>query len=196
MVKRRDAGRRRGKPIEDAILAATLDELANHGLEGVSIARIAKAAEVNKTTIYRRWGDLDKLILAALERSLADVTTDLQDTGSLKGDLLGMIDTLGAHMSSPQGRALTRAALSERATEFLHIMSQKPLAQSHEAVVGIVMRAVARGDWDIQRCPPETVLMMVAGSVMNRTLLGRQPVTPQWAQIVVDVIVRGVAPEP
>ena len=51
---RRDAGRARGEPIVDSILEHTLADLSRAGLDGLSIDRIARAAAVNKTTIYRR----------------------------------------------------------------------------------------------------------------------------------------------
>ena len=39
-VARRDAGRARGAPIAEAVLASTLAELATSGLEGLSVERI------------------------------------------------------------------------------------------------------------------------------------------------------------
>ena len=51
---RRDAGRPRGEPIEAVVLARTLEELVEHGVDGASIDRIARAASVNKTSVYRQ----------------------------------------------------------------------------------------------------------------------------------------------
>jgi hypothetical protein len=33
---------------------------------------------------------------------------------------------------------------------------------------------------------------MLTGSVMHRVLMERQPVTPEWSETIVDVVVRGL----
>lgn len=186
---RRDAGRPRGRPIEEAIVSATLQELALHGLEGLSIPRVAAAAEVNKTTVYRRWPTREALVAAALGTALRETAGQIQDTGTLRGDLLVLVQLVAARMGSPEGRALARAALGasfggepQGATE----------SREHAAVLALVSRAAARGEWDPARHPPEAVLAMVTGSVMHRVLMERQAVTPVWAEAVVDVVVRGL----
>lgn len=54
-MARRDAGRPRGRPVVDAVLDAVVAELAEHGPDGLSVERVARRAEVNRTTVYRRW---------------------------------------------------------------------------------------------------------------------------------------------
>lgn len=49
------AGRPRDPRIEEAVLAATRDLLAEHGYDGATIEAIAKAAGVSRPAIYRRW---------------------------------------------------------------------------------------------------------------------------------------------
>lgn len=193
MPPRRDAGRPRGKPIEQAIVTATLDELARHGLEGLSIPRVAAAAMVNKTTVYRRWPTREALVAAALEAALVETSAELADTGSLRGDLRCMVDRVAARMSTPEGRALLRAALAESSSDAVHQVGLGSGAREHEAVLGIVQRAAARGEWELTRHPPEAVLALLTGSVMHRVLLEGQAVTPGWADTIVDVVVRGLA---
>lgn len=82
--RRRDAGRARGEPIVDSILEHALVELSREGLDGLSIDRIARAAAVNKTTIYRRWPTREALVAAALGRILIDRSLKSPDTGSLE----------------------------------------------------------------------------------------------------------------
>jgi len=192
-ASRRDAGRARGKPIERAILAATLDELAEHGLSTLSVARIAAAAQVNKTTIYRRWPTRESLVAAALEGTLCEAANALADTGSLRGDLRHMLDTLAVRMAAPGGRALVQAALSEASTAAVVELSADSMVREQEAVVDLVTRAVVRGEWDPARHQPDAVLTMIIGAVMHRVMLERLPITEGWADTVVDVIVRGLA---
>jgi AcrR family transcriptional regulator len=64
----RAPGRPRSEQVERAIVEATLDLLARHGVSGASIEAVASEAGVAKTTIYRRWPSKDELILDALAR--------------------------------------------------------------------------------------------------------------------------------
>lgn len=196
MSSRRDAGRPRGKPIEHAIVAATLDELARHGLEGLSIPRVAAAADVNKTTVYRRWPTREALVAAALEAALHETAGSLTDTGSLRGDVHQLLDRIAARMSSPEGRALARAALADAAATAVHTLGAAAAAEETSAVVALVQRAAARGEWDLARHAPDAVLALVAGAVMHRVMMERQPVSAAWTTTVADVIVRGLAPRP
>lgn len=190
---RRDAGRPRGKPIEAAILAATLEELSAHGLDGFSIPRVAEAAEVNKTTVYRRWPTREALVASALEAALRETSTELEDTGSLRGDLRVMVHRVARRMASAEGRALARAALSDRAAAAIGELAADPLVREQAAVVALVARAAERGEWDPARHTPDAVLAMITGSVMHRVLMERQPLTDPWVETVVDVVVRGLA---
>ncbi len=191
---RRDAGRPRGEPIEHAILTATLDDLAEFGVEGLSIPRVAERASVNKTTIYRRWPTREQLVAAALAATLEQTSADLCDTGSLRGDLLLLMRLVTARLESPTGRALARAAMSEQASASVAAISQDPSVRAQASVLDLVARAAGRGDWDPARSSPDVVLAMLTGSVMHRVLMERLPVTPAWAEGVVEVLLRGLEP--
>ena len=189
---RRDLGRPRGQPIERAILAATLSELAAVGLDGLSVPRVAAAAGVNKTTVYRRWPTREALVAAALQAALHETAEAIGDTGSLRGDLSSLVHLVAARLDSAEGRALVRAGLSEQAAEVVGALSQDPVVREQAELMAVITRAAARGEWDPCRHPPDAVLAMLTGAVMHRVLMERQPVTPQWAEAVVDVVVRGL----
>ena len=193
MPSRRDAGRPRGKPVEDAIVRATLDELAAHGIDGVSVARVAEAAQVNKTTVYRRWPTVEALVAAALERALHQIAGALRDTGSLRGDLRQLVASIAEALGAPAGRALVRAAMADRASLEVAALAADPLVREQTAVLALVTRAVARGEWH-PRHDPQAVLALLVGSVLHRVMLERQPVTPAWVEVVVEVVARGVRP--
>ena len=191
---RRDAGRPRGAPVEQAILAATLAELAAHGPEGLSVPRVAAAAGVNKTSVYRRWPTREALVAAALEAALHETAGALRDTGSLRGDLELLIGLVAERVGTPEGRALARAALDERADAAVGALALSPVAREPAEVIALVQRACARREWDLEQHPPEAVLALIAGGVLHRVLLERQPVSPAWAASVAALIARGLAP--
>jgi AcrR family transcriptional regulator len=72
-------------------------ELARVGFPGLTIEGVARAANVNRTTIYRRWPSKGALLLAVIEPLLERFDRD-PDIGSLDGDLLSLmlLHTTGA----------------------------------------------------------------------------------------------------
>src|ERR1700719_5368192 len=108
---RRTRGVQRGprsQQVVEKVREATMAELARVGLPGLTIEGVAKAANVNRTTIYRRWPSKSALLLAVLEPGLARFDHD-PDTGSVGGDLLGLMLMIGATPALPPGAGGARA---------------------------------------------------------------------------------------
>src|SRR5215475_14638803 len=97
--------RRRGAVLEQAILRAAADELTESGYAGMTMDRVARRAGTNKNTIYRRWPNRAALGIAAY-RQLVTATTQLPDTGELRGDVLELLRRANRIWSSPTGGIL------------------------------------------------------------------------------------------
>ena len=84
-VRRRTGGR------SARVVAAVHDALNELVAQGnprpVTVAEIAERAGVNPTSIYRRWGTLEALVLD-VEAARLQVNSPIPDTGTLRGDLL------------------------------------------------------------------------------------------------------------
>lgn len=192
--RRRDAGRPRGEPVEEAVLARTLEELATHGLEQLSVERIARAAELNKTSVYRRWPTRDALVAAALHRVAEELSLQVADTGTLRGDLLALASSVAAFIEQPVGRALLRAAVSELASPAIAELARAQLGRGAAgAVVAMIDRAQRRGEWR-PGAEPQLVLSMLVGAILHRVILERQEPAGPWLGAVVELICGGVAP--
>src|SRR6476660_8072783 len=63
-------GRPRNPDVDDAILHATVELLAESGLRRTTIAAVAARAGVARATIYLRWPSRDQLIAAAARHAL------------------------------------------------------------------------------------------------------------------------------
>lgn len=186
---RRDAGRPRGQPVIDAVLLHTLDELASAGLEGLSVERIAKASGVNKTSIYRRYPTRDALVIAALERVHDDLSADVADTGSLRGDLRALAGRVGAFLESERGRALARAIFAAPASADVGLAARAQLAaQAAVPVQALIARALGRGEWR-EGVDPGVLLAALVGGLLHRVLLEQQPIDDAFLSALVDVIV-------
>jgi AcrR family transcriptional regulator len=180
--------------VEQAVLESTLADLAAHGLEGLNVDRIAQRAEVNKTSIYRRWSTREALIAAALEKVRDDLTFKLEDRGSLRADLLELVRSVAQLIHHPMGRALAHAALgSSRSPRFAQTAARPLEGPAAKQARALFDRARARGEWS-KSVAPEPVLSMLVGAVLHRILLEQAETDDAWLTSVVDVVVAGVGP--
>ena len=174
------------------VLDTALAELVAHGLDGFNVERIARAAQVNKTSIYRRWPSKGALVAAALERTMTDISLRLDDSGSLRGDLAHLCAEVAALLSQPLGRELARAALGED-SEVGALASRQLSSQAQGPQRDLTARAIARGEWR-DTVAAEIVLSLLVGALIHRLLLEKQPLTPAWQQAMIDAVLLGVMP--
>ena len=194
VTPRRDAGRARGEAVSHAVLSATLEELGVSGVEGLSIERVAARAEVNKTSIYRRWATREELIVAALEHATAGVVSIPPDTGSLRGDLLALLKRVGELLTHPTSRAILGAGASEHADARIHMLARERLAsQAILPAQTLMERARARGEWraDVKG---ELLIFALVGAVMHRVTMERAKVSTAWLGSLIDLVSFGVLP--
>lgn len=192
-MPRRDAGRPRGAFVVDAVLDATMLELAAGGLDALSIDRVAHRAGVNKTTIYRRWPTRDDLVVACLERVL-EQATDLPTTGSLRGDLLQLLALMAGLLETAPGRALVRAAIADSAAPAITDLAQRRLQDRlTRPALTLVERARQRGEWS-RSAPAEPAIFMLIGALLHRAFIERAPSDQTWRESVVDLLIHGLHP--
>lgn len=191
---RRDAGRARGASVVQLILKHTLSELAAVGLEGLSIECVAELAEVNKTTVYRRWPTKEALVAAALELISENVVADMPDTKSLKGDLILLLTQVTQVSTHASGKALMRAVLSESLTPHLADLAARQLAnQTLHPVTVLVRRAKARNEWR-RGVNPQHLVGALVGAVIHRVFFEHEKPTQRWIRSLVGIALFGVIP--
>jgi AcrR family transcriptional regulator len=128
---RRTRGVQRGprsQLVVEKVREATMAELARVGFAELTIEGVAKAANVNRTTIYRRWPSKAALLLAVLEPGLERFNHD-PDTGSLDGDLLALMRLMAERMALPEGQAVHRAvgSTSDELKELVDTVNDRAL---------------------------------------------------------------------
>lgn len=92
----------RSARVRAAVLAATLEAVSHNGADSLSIPDIARTAGVHETSIYRRWGSRENLVLDAL-LTYSQEQLPIPDTGSLREDLM-------AFVRGPEARCRLRGA--------------------------------------------------------------------------------------
>jgi AcrR family transcriptional regulator len=164
-------------------------ELAESGYAELTLARVAARASVNKTTLYRRWGTREALVLDAM-LELAGEGVRIPDTGSLHGDLLAIARGSAATASGPEGQAVVRAVVAAGAHDAALAAASRQFWTERLALDGLVVeRAVARGELPPDT-DPQTVIEAVLGPIYFRLLvLGEQP-DPAFVGRLVDLIAR------
>ena len=109
--------RRRGDTLTESIYQAVEDIIKTEGYTNLTFQKIAQAAQTSRTVLYRRWETPLELIhdiiveksLHALGGELIDM---IEDTGSLRGDLLHML-TLYQRFYREVGPEIMNAMLFE-----------------------------------------------------------------------------------
>ena len=158
-----------------AAIAATLAELAEDGYSALSLERVARRAGVNKTTLYRRWGTREELVLEAmLERAGEHIS--VPDTGSLREDLLELARTAAANAASPEVAAMARAVAAESPRDSRLAAANSRFWAERLALDGVIVeRAIERGEVAAGTEPAE-VIEAVIGPIHLRLLLTGEPV--------------------
>jgi AcrR family transcriptional regulator len=192
-----DRPRRRGpsRLVRTAAIEATLAELAENGYAALSLEKVARRAGVAKTTLYRRWGTREELVLEAmLERAGEHIS--VPDTGSLREDLLELARTAAANAASPEVSAMARAVAAESPHDSrLAAANRRFWAERLTLDAAIVERAIERGEV-AAGTDPRRVIEAVLGPIHLRLLLTGEPVDRSFVEGIVDVVVNGVARRP
>lgn len=90
------AERRRGAALEEALLDAAWEELADNGYARFTMDAVVKRAGTSPTVLYRRWSDRDALVRATIPHVLRKHIHDVPDTGSLREDVLTLMREISA----------------------------------------------------------------------------------------------------
>jgi AcrR family transcriptional regulator len=96
-----------------AVHAAVDALLIEAGACAFTVADVARRADVNPTSIYRRWGSLEAVILDVEAARLTDISP-LPDTGTLRGDLLAYAAAAAADIVRPGRLAFLQALIGAR----------------------------------------------------------------------------------
>lgn len=176
-VEAHPRGRPRDEAIDDAVLAATLDQLAAHGYEGLSLVAVARAAGTTRQAIYRRWRGKAELAAAAVA-SLPEAA-DLAPTGDHRADLQSELEAFHRGVLRPGGVSMVGAMLQDSTDPDLQgAYRARVVGPRRRRLRAIVEAAVADGT-----LPPTTdVDLTVAGctGTLYALALAGEPIDGAW----------------
>lgn len=93
-----------------AVHEAVLALIAEGDSEGLTMKEISARSGVHEATLYRRWRDVETVILDAAT-TLVVHDNPIRDTGSLRGDLHTWAAYVAANLAQPAGFALFEAII-------------------------------------------------------------------------------------
>jgi AcrR family transcriptional regulator len=172
--------------VRSAVLDATVAELIERGYGGLTVDGVAARAGVNKTTLYRRWGGRDSLIVDAVE-TFAAAQVKVPDSGDIDEDLRLWARSILATLTGPVSGALVRAVFGGAgdSPQVRDLRHRFWLTRS-TLVTPIVQRAVERGQLPAGTVPAE-VIKHVGAPLYYRLLVLAEPLTPEAADLAAAV---------
>lgn len=179
--------RQRGGPLVRRVLEAALAEMARGGADRLSIERVAELADVNKTTIYRRWKTIEKLVDAALD--LISHPGPLPDSGSLRADLIAFLERMQSVAKDPAVMPFLRLRLAGDHEGRYGSLLLKRMQAADQAALVVFTRAQGRGEL-ASNVDVEMLRDIVLGATQY-VLLARIDAPPSPAMLT-DILIDGL----
>ena len=193
----KDGARRPGRPrserAEQAILAAVIEALGEHGIDGVSCEDVAARAGVGKATLYRRWTGKEDLLIAAFA-SVRAPFPELRGE-SVRADLIALLSVIAADSDDPrftQRFSLLHGA-GDRYPRLLARYREEIVEPRRELIRTVLRRGMENGelrpDIDV-----EITMLLLTGAMMARGKHDPTPAAPGFVASAVDEMLLGITP--
>jgi AcrR family transcriptional regulator len=160
-------GRPRDPSVEQRVFTSAVAVYDEEGWSGFTFDAVAARARVGKSAIYRRWDSKERLLSEALAARTSNVTK--VDTGSLRADLVQLVDQMLENYTAPHGLVTFRLLVDAPRNPLLQAGLTTRLAQHGAEFDDVFARAVERGelpDHQYDRLLHEAV----SGATMHRVI--------------------------
>ena len=180
------------EPVTDeAVFDAALAVLARHGYAGATTRRIAKAAGVNEVTLFRRYGDKRRLIVAAIHADISQLAAGgLSPTGDLEADLIRVVEYYTGIYEHREGLIGTLILEGARDADMAALISEPLAAMSR---IGELIAGYQRAGQMLEEPTQYAVQALVAPLLMTAIMrrITSSTVAPPSARTVVQRYLAG-----
>jgi len=186
---------RLGRPvdasIDRAVVDAVLFELKHGGYRAITMDGIARKVSRARASLYRRWPSKRHLVAYAVVTELG--ANPSPDTGSLRLDLMGAVETLVTGFQGALGPALA-GLVGEMADDpiLARTIRKEVLAKRRRSIRAAFRRGIERGEIP-SGAPIELLMDMLTAPFYFRTLFGHVKLSATMIETVVDTVLRGSA---
>ncbi|WP_030688295.1 TetR/AcrR family transcriptional regulator [Streptomyces globisporus] len=196
---------RRSERSRRAIFDAALALVSEAGYAKTTIEGIAARAGVGKQTIYRWWPSKAAVLLDAFldlaaranEALGGEGDSEIPDTGDLAADLKLVLRATVDELADPAFDGPTRALAAEGVVdpELGARFTEALLEPQLQYYVRRIEAAQAKGDID-PAVDPRVAVELLVGPLHHRWIHRTLPLTHAYADTLVDLALRGLAPRP
>ena len=176
------------REVRAAVIAATTALVADHGLRGVTMSRIAAEAGIGRATLYKYFPDVDTILNEWHQDQVADHLTQLQAIRSHPGtarDRLAKVLEAFAHMT----RAASQHSAAPDLVASLHAGDQlsKPETELRELLTGLIDEGIEASELRDDVPPAELALYC-----LNAAAGARYAETQAAVRRLLDVAMTGL----
>ncbi|MFE3193744.1 TetR/AcrR family transcriptional regulator [Nocardia sp. NPDC059240] len=162
---------------------AVTDLISERGYGNFTVGEVAARAGVADSSIYRRWGSLEKL-LSDVALARLNARSPMPDTGSLDGDLRTYAANVAREITGPDGLAVVRLAVALSGSGRDGVQAGEDLlTERTRQLQSMLDRARDRGEH-----PPDALAVLdhIMAPMYIRVLFGLVPLTPDYIDGLVD----------
>ncbi|RDI51658.1 TetR/AcrR family transcriptional regulator [Nocardia mexicana] len=188
--QRRPGGR--AAKVKEAVHRAVLEAVDERGVDQVGIPDISRRAGVRDSSIYRRWGTRENLILDVM-LTASERTLPLPDTGTLHGDLTAFATALIGYLDTPLGHGLARALAFIPDSEEITQARDTFWDRRYHVNKVMIERAVARGELP-RGTDARVAIELLIAPIHFRHFLTRRPVDAEFADHLATLVIRALQP--
>ncbi|UJP10958.1 TetR/AcrR family transcriptional regulator [Microbacterium sp. KUDC0406] len=141
------------------ILDAADDVILRRGVHDVTIADLARRAEVSRPTIYRSWSDADDVVRTALLRRAAGILSRFPERERSRADV---VDDVLRFIALFRGDAVYGRLLAEEPEAFTRYTLQR-VGSSQRMIIGWLAQAIsaAQQGATVRAAPPQEIAVML-----------------------------------
>lgn len=190
--RRSRRGRRPSAQVRAEILAAAGQLLLSDGMAAFTIERVAALAGASKMTIYKWWPSRGVLALEGYAACM-DTTLSMPDTGDIEADLTTQLSTY-VHVlrDTPAGRVTAELLAQAQTDPELAAAFRRSYSQPRRQVGATALRRAQERGQIRPDADPEMLIDQLWGACIYRLLMRDEPLTDEFARVVVRTVLDGV----
>jgi AcrR family transcriptional regulator len=182
----RPPGRPRNLAADREIVAATLRLLSREGYDGTSIEAVAAEAGVTRATVYRRYPTKADMVTAAVCEMAS--AKDPGACGDPRSTLIALLRGFHECVGPNDGLGIAASLYLQRHEhpEMLDSFRERVIHPTRRQMEAVLRLARDQGSIPAD-ADPETMIEMLIGSYLYRTLSGR-PIPRNWPERMVAAV--------
>ena len=187
--------RRSTADVNDAVIEAVREELAEVGYQGLTMVGVARRAGASRRALYTRWDTKEQMIYDSVVPAVP-TSVSFMSTGDLRTDLVRFMLQVTV-FEGTLGRAIrSMIAESYRDPESLNGgVRERLMAASWSGLRQLLLEAIARGEAVPEALDPE-VLSVIDAVVFHQHSISTEPVSEEHAIRLVDRVMLPLVQSP